>query len=241
MDEQHPEPVAPSPPPGPEAPTGFRRHLTPPMVMSTLALFVALGGTGYAATKLPAKSVGGKQLQDSAVTSSKVKNGSLLAKDFKTGELKAGKAGARGAAGPAGATGATGAPGPQGATGATGDTGARGGFSSVVTRSIETNVAGGGTAALVVARCNVDEMATGGGGSFVNGSADNTSLGRSAPIRVLRNPDGTVVSTGVQDAKPDGANSADGWTVVGTNRTGSAMNSADSRTLRAFVLCVPRP
>jgi hypothetical protein len=241
MDEQSSESVAPSPPPAPASPTGWRRHLTPPMVMSTLALFVALGGTGYAATKLPAKSVGNKQLQDSAVTSAKVKNGSLMAKDFKTGQLKAGPRGATGA------TGATGAPGAQGATGMPGPAGlpgVRGAFSSVVTRSVETNVAGGSTTATLFARCNADEIATGGGGSFVNGTADNTTLGRSAPQRVLRNPDGTVITPapgGSTDAKPEGENSADGWTVTGTNRTGSVTNAADSRTLRAFVLCVPRP
>jgi hypothetical protein len=39
-----------------------------------LALFVALGGTGYAATALPAGSVGTRQLRDHAVTGSKLGN-----------------------------------------------------------------------------------------------------------------------------------------------------------------------
>jgi hypothetical protein len=67
------------------------------MVVALLALFVALGGSAFAALTLPKHSVGAKQLKngavtgaklhDNAVTSSKVKNHSLLAKDFKAGQL----------------------------------------------------------------------------------------------------------------------------------------------------------
>jgi hypothetical protein len=42
-----------------------------------LALFVALGGTSYAAFSLPAGSVGTRQLRNGAVTSKKVANGSI--------------------------------------------------------------------------------------------------------------------------------------------------------------------
>jgi hypothetical protein len=60
-------------------------------VISVVALFVALGGTGYAATTLAKNSVGSKQLKkkavtnsklaSNAVTSSKVKNNSLTGAD----------------------------------------------------------------------------------------------------------------------------------------------------------------
>src|SRR5712672_4351622 len=86
-------------------------------VTATLALIVALGGTGYAAVGLANNSVGTPQLKANAVVSSKVKNGSLLNKDFKAGQIPAGP---RGAAGPAGPVGATGAIGATGATGAAG-------------------------------------------------------------------------------------------------------------------------
>jgi hypothetical protein len=85
---------------------GFLRH-TRRNVIAYLALFVALGGTSYAATKLPAKSVGTKQLKDNAVTSKKVKDNSLRARDFATGQLPAGPrgpAGPQGVRGPSGAT-----------------------------------------------------------------------------------------------------------------------------------------
>jgi hypothetical protein len=42
-----------------------------------LALFVALGGTSYAAINLPARSVGTRQLRDGSVTSRKLANGSV--------------------------------------------------------------------------------------------------------------------------------------------------------------------
>jgi hypothetical protein len=56
-------------------------------VLSLVALFVALGGTGYAALKLPKNSVGTKQLKKNAVTGAKVKNGSLSGVDIKPGSL----------------------------------------------------------------------------------------------------------------------------------------------------------
>jgi len=51
-------------------------------VTSSLALFVALGGTGYAALKLPKNSVHAKQIAPGAVRSSEVKDHSLKAIDF---------------------------------------------------------------------------------------------------------------------------------------------------------------
>jgi hypothetical protein len=51
----------------------------PSTVLALVALAVALGGTGYAATLLPAGSVGTAQLKNGAVISSKVKDGSLRA------------------------------------------------------------------------------------------------------------------------------------------------------------------
>ncbi|MGA8926578.1 MAG: hypothetical protein WB462_10190 [Solirubrobacterales bacterium] len=45
-------------------------------VIGLLALFIALGGTTYAATALPKNSVGTKQLKNNAVTPAKIKNGS---------------------------------------------------------------------------------------------------------------------------------------------------------------------
>jgi hypothetical protein len=67
-----------------------RGFLTFSNLVACLALFIALGGAGYAAFKLPKNSVGTKQLKKGAVTAAKVRPGSLLAKDFKQGQLPAG-------------------------------------------------------------------------------------------------------------------------------------------------------
>jgi hypothetical protein len=75
-----------------------------------LALFLALAGTSYAAAKIT-----GKQIKDSSITSADVKNRSLLAKDFKAGQLPAGARGQQGAQGLPGQNGADGAPGAPGA------------------------------------------------------------------------------------------------------------------------------
>jgi hypothetical protein len=75
-------------------------------VTSLLALFIALGGTSYAVVKLPKNSVHAKQIAAGAVSSSEVKDRSLLRKDFKPGQLPIGAQGPqgpRGAQGPAGA------------------------------------------------------------------------------------------------------------------------------------------
>ena len=78
-------------------------------VMSTLALFVALGGTSYAAVKLPSKSVGEKQLRSGAVTSSAIRDGAVAAKDLAPGAIATGPRGPRGVAGPGGPQGPAGA------------------------------------------------------------------------------------------------------------------------------------
>jgi hypothetical protein len=78
------------------------------MVIACLALALTLGGTAYAAYKLPANSV----------TTREVKNRSLLAIDFKAGQLPSGAQGPAGNAGPAGPAGANGATGPAGPSGA---------------------------------------------------------------------------------------------------------------------------
>jgi hypothetical protein len=53
---------------------------SPALVVSLIALFVALGGTSYAAiTTLPRNSVGTPQLKNSAVTGAKIENGAVSA------------------------------------------------------------------------------------------------------------------------------------------------------------------
>jgi hypothetical protein len=117
--------------------SGFARR----NAIALLALFVALGGTSYAAVKLPANSVGSKQIRTAAVNGTKVKDGSLLAKDFKAGQLTTGvkgqgESGVRAAAiddprGPVGTTGPEGPAGPMGPEGPAGPAGPAGAVGAV--------------------------------------------------------------------------------------------------------------
>jgi hypothetical protein len=94
---------------------GLRRlKPSPALVIASIALLVALGGTGVAAVAVtaPANSVNtaalktgavtSPKLHSNAVTSSKVQNGSLLKVDFAAGQIPAGPAGPAGSQGPKG-------------------------------------------------------------------------------------------------------------------------------------------
>jgi len=80
-------------------------------VMATIAVFIALGGSSYAAVNLKKNSVRATniakgavtspKIAKNAVTSAKVKDGSLLSQDFKPGQLLAGPKGDTGPSGPA--------------------------------------------------------------------------------------------------------------------------------------------
>jgi hypothetical protein len=77
---------------------------SPALVIAVAALFFALGGTGYAVSKLPRNSV----------TSAQVKDHSLLKRDFKSGQLPRGPQGAQGVQGDPGVKGDKGDKGNQG-------------------------------------------------------------------------------------------------------------------------------
>ncbi|MQA76845.1 MAG: hypothetical protein GEU88_21630, partial [Solirubrobacterales bacterium] len=82
----------------------LRSHLTFSNVTAGLALFVALGGTGYAAITLPRDSVGAKQIRKGAVRSSDIRNKAIRFRDISRNARTAlrGQQGPQGPAGPAG-------------------------------------------------------------------------------------------------------------------------------------------
>jgi hypothetical protein len=57
------------------------------MGVSLVALFLSLGGVGYAATQLPNNSVGAAQLKNSAVTNSKIKDSAVTYKKIEPGAV----------------------------------------------------------------------------------------------------------------------------------------------------------
>jgi hypothetical protein len=116
--------------------------------MATLGVFIALGGTSYAALTIT-----GRNVKDGSLGSRDIKDGRLLAKDFKAGQLPAGPQGAAGVQGDAGPTGPTGPQGPSGSAG-------RNGATTVVVRR---QTADGARVAAEEVRCWPGERATGGG------------------------------------------------------------------------------
>lgn len=91
----------------------IRSRLTFANVVSMLALFVALGGSSYAALTITGKNVKngsltGADIKNSSLGSVDIKDGNLLAKDFKAGQLPAGPQGSQGVKGDKGDKGDTG-------------------------------------------------------------------------------------------------------------------------------------
>ena len=184
------------------------RRPKPATVISLMALFIALGGTGYAAIKLPANSVGTKQLKKNAVTLQKIKPSARKALRGRQGDP-----------GPRGAQGARGAAGPQGAgpvkldwsgTAAAGTTTplySRGGLSITARCSagpaVAVRLGAGGTNATVSATWTHEESdqpntTTTEQGSIANGVLDvgATASGDFRRVEgqaVLRSADGSLV------------------------------------------------
>ncbi|HEY2073409.1 MAG TPA: hypothetical protein VGG88_07535 [Gaiellaceae bacterium] len=154
-------------------------RVRPATVLACVALLLALGGTGYAATRLPANSV----------TTVQVKDHSLLAKDFKRGQIPRGPigpAGPAGAAGPAGPAGPAGAPGSAAASkwllvNPNGSIAAQSGGISITTHSTGTYIINFGSAVdqkLILASPGV---ANDGGarGDVIAGPCGGTATGQS--------------------------------------------------------------
>ena len=65
----------------------MRRRPSPAMVVALVALGVALGGTGYAASQLPPDSVGRRQLRDGAVGPTKIRTNAVGPAQIRTGAV----------------------------------------------------------------------------------------------------------------------------------------------------------
>ncbi len=152
-----------------------RRRPSAGVVLAIVALFVALGGSSYAAVSLPKASIGAPQIKQGAVNSKKVQDGSLLVKDFKQGQLPAGPQGPQG---PQGLEGKQGLQGPQGEPGPQGPQGAPGisGFQIVEGPAVTVDPA---RTAQQTVTCPAGKKAISGG--YETASSSNVTLNRTGP------------------------------------------------------------
>jgi hypothetical protein len=164
---------------------GLRSRVTYANVTATVALFIALGGTSYAAATA---SIGSREIRNNSVLSADIRNnqlrsrdvrdGSLLAEDFAAAQLPAGQRGPKGetgAKGETGNTGPSGSPGPQGPKGETGATGNAGppGLSGV--EILQSSSAGGSDSSkTAIASCPAGKMVIGTGYDLVGAKTAGT-------------------------------------------------------------------
>jgi hypothetical protein len=168
------------------------------MTVAVIALIVALGGTGYAALKLPKNSVGNAQLKRDAVTGDKVKDASLFTNDFAPGQLPKGPQGDQGPAGPAGTQGPKGDQGVKGDQGPKGDQGNAGVTQIIVRRhpaSVAMGLAAGASADLVSVRLPAGKwLVRGSTNGFHDGSTGATF---NCFLLVNGNPTGNSTTLGL--------------------------------------------
>jgi hypothetical protein len=212
-------------------------------VAAYMALFIALGGTSYAAVKLPRNSVGASQIKANGVGSSEVKNGSLRNRDFKTSDLPVGRTGAQGPAGAPGlrgAVGATGLTGPKGADGRNGTDGTDGtdgtpgtdGAPGTVGQattmfSQAINDLPNGSNANYGAFCPNGKQAIGGGGRGDDTLSEETILTNTRPAISIGNTEPPLAGQGFM-----------GWRITVVNPTGGATSGIKPEV---WVVCVDAP
>src|SRR4051794_38168097 len=178
-----------------------------------LALVIAMSGTAYAATALPRNSVGTKQLKRSAVTSSKVKNRSLKAVDFKRGQLPRGGGGRTGPRGPRGLRGLRGLRGRTGAAGVVGN--------------------------LFVARKDVPLADASQAADAVTCPAGQKVIGGSVNIEASNSADVNITvsrpASGAGQLLPSSGAAFDRWRGVAVNPAGGT----GATTMRVWAICTP--
>jgi hypothetical protein len=206
----------------------LRRHH-----VGLLALFLALGGTSYAAVKLPRNSVGTAQIKSHAVTTSKLSTATVKA-------LKGAK-GDPGATGPAGANGAKGDPGAPatfsaGVSGLSVSSGPATGNDVLQPVTVTLKSAG---SVLVVATMGINGTCGGGGCTFqlgaavdgvpVTGASISASAGAGSPFTKA-----TVTLAGMAQNLPAGTHIVQLRSLADANVAASTV-STDSRVV-AFAI-----
>jgi len=191
------------------------RRPSPALVVAFVALLIALGGTSYAAFRLPRNSVGTKQLRQNAVTASKIKNGAVTASKINTSGLTVPNAlhanSADSATNATNATNATHATTADNATNAThattADNATNATNATTATTAINANLLGGLPGSLYQQR-NAE-------GSALAGAVITSAGGIASWFNAFGGaPTVTHTSTGVYDISFDGLNVQDDNTVM---------------------------
>ena len=198
----------------------MRTRLSFANVMSVIAVFIALGGTTYAAVTLPKNSVKAKQIaknavgaseiKSSAVRTAEVKDGALLAQDFAAGQL------------PQGAKGDEGDKGDKGDKGDTGDTGT---FGSITTQFFQApaDLADGNNMSYG-AFCPAGKVGVAGGGRGDDTLSEQTILTNTRPAISSSNTEPPLAGQGFT-----------GWRITVVNPTGGATTGIKPEV---WVVCV---
>ena len=192
----------------------FKHFKNPANLMSATALFVALSGSAYAVSSLPSNSVGSAQLKKNAVTSTKVKDGTLRAKDFASGVLLKGDQGPQGAQGI------------QGLKGDKGDKGDTGTFGTITIQRADfplndassVSAAGEGNVA-----CPAGEIGVGGGANLANPTHSDGKITGSGPRK------GDTTNPQV----PENGEQFTVWRATAINPAGGD----GATTLRVYIIC----
>ena len=192
-------------------PEKLRSVLTYGNVMSTAAVFIALGGVSYA---VAAGSIDSREIKDNTIVSKDVRDGGLLKADFASGQLPAGEQGPpgdqgpRGATGPQGATGLQGSAGTRGATGPRGTTGLRGATGDRGPAGFSTTFVQTGSVSTPPATTEIDSVSCPAGFPRATGGGYEINPGFEAFAQVI-------------DSRPTGGGG--GWAVRMSNH-GNSLN-----------------
>ena len=167
--------------------TALRKHLTYANVMATIAVFIALGGSSYAAVKLSRNSVGATQIRKGAVGASELRRGAVRSSDVRNGGLSVRDLSAAARADLRGAQGPTGVPGPEGAAG------------PATPQYFASFGAGGGKIS-----------------GNASGATHNANTGNLYIVNFERSPEGCSIFATVTNAAPEGAqDNGGGYATVG--------------------------
>jgi hypothetical protein len=184
-------------------------------VTATIALFIALGGTSYAAATLTGAdvrngTVTGSDLRQESVTGRDVDNGTITGRDLKDRSLTSSDLGSLAGADLASGQLAAGPQGPQGPAGTT----------QALTRRVDVTL-GVGDAKEATASCLPGEVAVGGGAFLDSAGSDVLAVRYAYPLEA----DGTA---------PEDGERATQWVGGGHNHPNF---STVARTFTVYVLC----